>query len=86
MNQLQPGIKVIARDHMGMPHIRVLWDLGERCIYICAEDQYRMLMGGEKHTPAIGFPKEDVFEYSDSSKRVVENYPILWDKLKTLIK
>jgi len=77
MDKLRSGIKVIARDYMGMPHIRVLWAFGERCIYICAEDQYKMLMDGEKHTPAIGFPKEDIFEYSDSSIRVIENYPSL---------
>ncbi|MEE9494380.1 MAG: hypothetical protein V3W04_13510 [Gammaproteobacteria bacterium] len=75
------GTKVIVRDFLDRPFVRVLWAIGDKCIYICSDDQFADLLDGDTSAPAIGFPKKDVFIWDDSIESTLSSEPFDWRKL-----
>jgi hypothetical protein len=58
------GHQVIVRGFDHKPAICRVWDVGEGVVYVASDRQYRQLLAGQDAPFPIGFPMEDVFEYS----------------------
>lgn len=79
------GSKIIVRDFINRPLARVLWGIGDRCVYICSTEQFTDLLEGDASAPAIGFPIEDVFKWDDSYEQMLSNDPFDWSNLSELV-
>ena len=44
-------------------HIRRIWIVGLKVIYVCSEENFRRLAAGQEAYQPIAFPAEDVFRY-----------------------
>jgi hypothetical protein len=58
------GQQVIVRGFDHKPAICRVWEVGEGVVYVVSDRQYRQLLAGQAAPFPIGFPVEDVFEYS----------------------
>lgn len=85
MKSAKKGDKVIVRDYAGQALIRVLWGVGETCVYLCSEEQYAQLLSGDDSAPAIGFPKFDVFQYNETIKQSADERILDWGMLNRLV-
>jgi hypothetical protein len=79
------GEMVIVRAYKGLPLARKVLDIGERVIYL----------ENDEGLPSIGFPKEDVFIYSEALYKRLEsavrrrdgrNLPRIWAEASPYIK
>jgi len=78
MLNMSRGEKVVIRDYKGRPHIRILWDVGDRCAYICSKEQYEHLINGDTFSPAIGFPFSDVYRCDDTIEALINSNAFEW--------
>ncbi len=57
------GEHVIVRAYGGVPLIRRVWEENERVVFITDDKQFELLFAEKPAIEAIGFPREDVFNY-----------------------
>lgn len=80
--------KVIARAHQGEPLERIALETGRRVVYLANPARIDAVLAGESN--AVGFPKEDVFEFDEAAfaaladqwARQLATDPATWQKLK----
>ncbi len=84
MKPLNKGSKIVARDCDDKALIRLLWDIGEQCVYVCSSEQFKNLLNGDLSAPAIGFPIDDVYEYDESIEAKINSNLFDWNSLNSL--
>jgi hypothetical protein len=57
------GDIVIVRTFNNEPRVVRVWEILDKVVAICSEENYLALMKGKKGLSPIGFPKKDVFRY-----------------------
>lgn len=60
MKQFETGLRVGVVCHGGKRRENVVWERGERVVYLCSERQFAALRAGLPAPPPIGFSIEDV--------------------------
>jgi hypothetical protein len=78
------GDLVIARAFGGKPNIVRVWEVTQKVILICSEENYQILVNGKKGLFPVGVPREDVFRYNPSQEKMLRNWqrdPDLWKHL-----
>ncbi len=67
------GNVVIIKDFQGELLIRRVWETTAKRVYITDEEGFRRLVAGDRSIAAIGFPKEDVFEYDEGAASAIKD-------------
>ena len=79
------GDTVIVRTYGGRPLVRRIWDVDEHAVYITNDEQFHLLIKGTGGLEPLGFPNEDVFEYSPdlvkNMDKLYESGKWKWDNL-----
>ena len=79
------GDKVIVRALRDEPLVRRVWDVSEKAVFICSEENFRLLATGQLGLWPVGFFREDVFKYDASVVHgingKIEADPTLWERL-----
>lgn len=79
------GDKVIVRALRDEPLVRRVWDVNEKAVFICSEENFRLLTKGQMGLWPVGFFREDVFRYDASmvhgTNGQIEPDPTLWERL-----
>lgn len=73
------GDKVIVRAFKDRPLVRRVWEVTEDAVFICSEENYKVLTSGEDGLLPVGFPREYVYRYN--AKIDLNN--ITWNQLNT---
>ncbi len=82
------GDQVVIRTFGGEPRIVRVWEIGEKVIAICSEENYQNLILGKNGLSPVGFPKKDVFRYNPSQEKMLKNWrndPALWQHLSSYV-
>jgi hypothetical protein len=82
------GDKVVIRTFGGEPRIVRVWEIAEKVIAICSEENYQSLVNGNDGLSPVGFPKKDVFRYNPSQEKMLKNWrndPALWAHLSSYV-
>ncbi|MCI0388241.1 MAG: hypothetical protein MOB07_05685 [Acidobacteria bacterium] len=75
------GHQVIVRGFDNKPEIGKIWDVEKGVVYVTSDRQYRLLLAGLDAPFPVGFPIEDVFEYSPEIAAELTRPPD-WSQLK----
>ena len=79
------GEKVIVRALGDQPLVRRIWTASEKAVYICSEENYRLLIKGQLGLWPVGFPPEDVYQYDPQVESLLggatEFEQALWERL-----
>ncbi len=77
------GDTVIVRDFEGKALVRRVWDSSRDKVYICSEETYQLLLGGDTERWAVGFPRKDVFFYNvNALARLKGDSRAAWKQMK----
>lgn len=82
------GDVVVVRSFGGEPRIVRVWEVAERVILVCSEENYKTLISGKKGLWPVGIPKKDVFRYNPTQANVLKNWkndPALWEHLASYV-
>lgn len=78
------GDLVIVRAFGGKPLVRRVWEVVDDKVYICNEETFQNLLKGFDAFVPVGFPKSDVFYYTEDVENVFTDdsvNPELWQHL-----
>lgn len=75
------GDRVIARDFRGKPLVRRVWESTSQKVYICTDETYDLMLGGDTERHAVGFPRTDVFKYNASMVNELASNPTAWSRM-----
>jgi hypothetical protein len=85
---IMKGDTVVVRAYGGEPKVVRVWDIGEKVILICSEENFQTLSKGKKGLWPVGVPKETVFRYNPQQVSILKNWqndPSLWEHLKLYV-
>lgn len=65
------GLRVIARTYGDNPCIRKILSTTSTAVFVCCEESYEAILAGERESPMIGVPFEDVFQFDDTAAAII---------------
>lgn len=73
--------RVVVRAFHGQPLVRWVWAVDRRTVYVVDDDNLARLESGIFELPPVGFPLEDVFEFTSETEIAVSRWETLkpWD-------
>lgn len=81
------GLRVIVRAYGDNARIRKVLSMTSTAVFVCREESYEAILAGERDSPMIGFPFEDVFQFDETAAAIIEagNRPE-WSRLRPIRK
>lgn len=79
------GLRVIVRTYGDNPCIRKVLSATDTAVFVCREESYEAILAGERDSPMVGFPFEDVFQFDETAAAIIEagNRPE-WGRLRPI--
>ena len=68
---------IVCKYFAGTHLIRIVWEIVGSLIFVHSEGEFSKRMKDEDHLDPVGFPSEDVYEFSEDALRADNPWKVL---------